>query len=269
MHKSTRAAEETVHLRSWEDGSSQSRTVCLRAILPSRFHGGANADADADNDSRPLPSGARSTGHFGEVVQWQYGDHGVRLPGERQGRQPAGLCRLFTCLLALVMVNGASMRVRLPPSPPKVHRLTPPDESGAQKDGTNRSDGHCKGFRRGLPARVVRQAGRDPHIFFSPDGYGGALCARTWRTVLAPLVHGSAATAYGWSGSIPEPSGEFPLCKPQASGGTAYEVNTRQTRFPAPSMRVCGARHLQRIICPRLPRYREPHRGCAGSYFNS
>lgn len=32
-------------------------------------------------------------------------------------------------------------------------------------------------------------------------------------------------------------------------------------------MRVCGARHLQRIICPRLPRYREPHRGWAWSYF--
>ena len=32
-------------------------------------------------------------------------------------------------------------------------------------------------------------------------------------------------------------------------------------------MRVCGARHLQRIICPRLPRYREPRRGWAWSYF--
>lgn len=32
-------------------------------------------------------------------------------------------------------------------------------------------------------------------------------------------------------------------------------------------MRACGARHLQRINCPRLPGDREPHRGCAGSYF--
>lgn len=70
-----------------------------------------------------------------------------------------------------------------------VHRLTPSDESGAQKDGTNRYGSHCKDLRRGLPARTVRQAGRDPHI---------------------------------------------DLCKPQASGRTAYEVDTRQTRFPAP-----------------------------------
>lgn len=27
-----------------------------------------------------------------------------------------------------------------------------------------RFEGHCKAFRRGLPARTVRQAGRDPHI---------------------------------------------------------------------------------------------------------
>lgn len=57
------------------------------------------------------------------------------------------------------------------------------------------------------------------------------------------------------------------LCKPRASGGTAYGVDTRQTRFPAPSMRECGARHLQRINCPRLPGDRELRQKCAGSYF--
>lgn len=57
--------------------------VSLRAILSLRFRGGADTNADADNDSRPLPSGARSTGHFGEVVQWQYEDHGGSIPPVR------------------------------------------------------------------------------------------------------------------------------------------------------------------------------------------
>ena len=48
----------------------------------------------------------------------------------------------------------------------RVHRLTPSDESGAQKDGTNRFRRHCKVSWRGLPARTVRQAERDPHIDF-------------------------------------------------------------------------------------------------------
>lgn len=42
-------------------------------------------------------------------------------------------------------------------------------------------------------------------------------------------------------------------------------VDTRRNRFPAPSMRECGTRHLQRINYPRLPGDREPHRGAPGA----
>lgn len=58
----------------------------------------------------------------------------------------------------------------------------------------------------------------------------------------------------------------IPLCKPRASGGTAYEVDTRQTWFPD-HFGVRSFSSPRDLNCRRLPDDREPHRGCVGSYF--
>ena len=105
--------------------------------------GDADTDADADNDSRPLPSGARSTGHFGEVVQWQYEAHGGSIPPARRmddGR--LGYVDRLTGTSTLAMENGALMRVRPPPSPPDVSTLADYSSDQRRTNAATRAHPH-------------------------------------------------------------------------------------------------------------------------------
>ena len=90
---------------------------------------------------------------------------------------------------------------------------------------------------QGLSARASREdsaTGGERPAHFSPDGYGGALCALRIEDCPCAFVHGRAS-AYGRSGSSPEPSaGVLMFLGGRSNGPTMARGRSSSKAFGSP-----------------------------------